>query len=475
VSKASPIRGRASIAAVGGFALTGVLLGVVLARVIATGWDPANTSAPGYLPLAYLAAVVLAVVFVLAAFVQRIDLTMAGPFPWLVGGVSFVVSFIPFFALVNGATDLGTRIYAGLHVPKGTVQFWDLTLVLKSIDCASWGFDVFAPNNGCLKDPAIYGPGMLWLQYVPLRLFSEKHVIWLGVLAMAISSLLLVWLARRTAGIGQVVLLAAAVGGPWLLLLERGNIDAVLLWGAAVVVILVSRWNRLWAWSAAAVLIWLLGTWKYYPFAMGLMLVPVLRLRRGWIVLSGYGLATVAFMVATWSNFQFSSQSNSHMIDYGDTVVLGRVPVVARMIGTVVGAKGLQANDFLFFALAAAALAWGVAVGMSMKGTHRHPSMLAIAGSSLFLVSVLVAGFGYGYKATFLLLCIPLVASITRSPRASMVSSGIAILALIAISSLVVWNTVMATSAGTIAASFSFGVAAVLIARALRPASPARA
>jgi hypothetical protein len=467
------MRGRARTASVGGYALTGVMLAVVLTRVLTSGSDPANTSAPGYLPIAYMAATVLTVAFVLAAFVRHVDLTMSRYFPWLVGAVSFLVSFVPFVALKSGAAELGARIYAGLHVPQGIVQFWDLSLVLKSIDCARVGVDVFAANNGCLKDPAIYGPGMLWLQYVPLRLFSEKNVMWLGVLAMLVSSLLLVWLARRTAGIGQVVLLVAAVGGPWLLLLERGNIDAVLLWAAAVVVILVSRWDRLWAWSVAAALIWLLGTWKYYPFAMGLMLVPALRLRRGWIVLVGYGLATLAFMVATWSNFQFSSQSNSNMIDYGDTVVLGRVPVVARMLGTVVGAKGIQGNDLLVFALATAALAWGVAVGLSLKGTYRHPSMLAISGSSLFLVSVLVAGFGYGYKATFLLLCIPLVASITRSPRVSMVTSSVAILALIAISSVVVWNTVMATLAGTIAAAFCFGLSGALIARSIRNAGPA--
>ena len=59
------------------------------------------------------------------------------------------------------------------------------------------------------------------------------------------------------------------------LLLERGNLDAVVLWSAVAAVILVRRWNSLWAWSIAAALIWVMGTWKYYPFAMGLMLLPL--------------------------------------------------------------------------------------------------------------------------------------------------------------------------------------------------------
>jgi hypothetical protein len=45
-------------------------------------------------------------------------------------------------------------------------------------------------------------------------------------------------------------------------------------------VILVRRWDQLWAWFIAAGLIWIVGTWKYYPFALGLML-----LSGGWMIL----------------------------------------------------------------------------------------------------------------------------------------------------------------------------------------------
>ncbi|MEI8083280.1 MAG: hypothetical protein WCI74_15690, partial [Actinomycetes bacterium] len=167
-----------------------------------------------------------------------------------------------------------------------------------------------------------------------------------------------------------------------------------------------------------------------------------------------------------------SSQSNSNMVDYGDFVVLGRVPVVARMLGTSVGAGGIQLGDALLFLLALVAVVWGVAAGLATRRSLVHPAMLAIAGSSLFLASVLVAGFGWGYKAAFLLLCVPVVAGLTRSSKAVLASSSVAILAMIAIQSVVVWNTVMATLAGIVAAGFAFGLAAALIAKAVRPDRP---
>ena len=452
-----------------GYALTAVLLGVALARVLLSLTDPANTSAPDYLPLAYAATAVLVTVFGVGALVRRADVTFSRHLPWVVGLVSVVVSLFPWWAVWTQRVDLGAIVYRGLRVPQGIVQFWDLVLPLKSVDCASYGFDVYAENNGCLQDPSIYGPGVLWLRFVPLDLFSERYVTGLGVAMIVISSLVLVWLARNSAGLGQAVLLVAAVGGPWLLLLERGNLDALLLWTAVGTVVLVRRWPRLWSWSLAAAVIWLMGTWKYYPFAMGLMLLPALRLRRGWTVIAGYAVATIAFMVVTWDNFRFSQQSNTNMVDFGDFVVLGRVPVVARMLGTVVGAEGVQAGDVIFFALAIVAVFWGAAVGWSLRRRLVHPAMLAGAGSALFLASVLVAGFGYGYKATFLLLGVPLLTAVTRARRPVLVSSGVVVLALVGVSAVVVWNTVLATLSGVVVAGFLLGLGGVLLVRAVWP------
>ena len=447
-----------------GASATMVLLLAALVQVLRTASDPANTSAQYYVPAATTALAVFIAAFGIPALLRSLSLGTSRALPWVIGLVSLVLSIGPWLALALGSTSFASWVYIGTHVPQGQVRFWDLGLVLQSLDCDKWGFDVFVANNGCLTDAAIYGPGMLWLNRVPASLLSFANVEALGVIAMIVSSLVLVWLARFTVGLGRFVLLAAALGAPWLLLLERGNIDAVVIWAAVASVILVRRWDRLWAWFIAAGLIWIVGTWKYYPFALGLMLLPVLRLRRGWTVLVAFGLATGAYMLATWSNFRFSSQSNSNMINLGDTVVLGRVPVVARMIGTQVGAPGIQFGDVLVGLVALAALTWGICFALSLRKPRMHHSMLALGGSAVFLAAVLYAGFGWGYKAAFLLLCVPLVS--LASPRSrAMLFSSVAILAMIAISSVVVWNTLLATMAGIIAASFALGAGGTQVAR----------
>jgi hypothetical protein len=455
--------------------LIGVLIagGVATALVLLSITDASNTSAAGYLPLAWAAAAVLMIVLLTAVFVRRVDLRVFSGFPWFVGALSFIVSFVPWLGLAGVNPDLGTLVYRGLKVPQGIMQFWDLSLVMLSVDCARWGFDIYTDNNGCMQDASIYAPGMVWLQYVPFELFSQANVAFLGVAMIVISSLVLVWLARQSRGIGQIALAISAVGGPWLLLLERGNIDAVVLWSAAVAVMLVRRWNVLWVWVLVAVLFWLMGTWKYYPFALGIMLLPVVRLRYGWTVLVGYVIAAVGFVALTWENFRFSSSSNSAMIDYGDFVVLGRVPVVARMLGTSVGTPGLQFGDVLLFLLVLAAVAWGVGIGLMLRTARPWLAMLATGGSALYLVSVLVAGFGWGYKATFLLLAIPLLSSLVSSKIRLIAASSLGVLLLIGVQSVVVWNTVLATNSGLIGAGFAFGLGGALLVRVLRVA-PAR-
>ena len=446
----------------------------VLALVLLSVTDPANTSAAGYLPLAWSAAGVLVLVALVSAFVRRIQFNVGTGFPWVIGVLSFLVSFVPWWAISGINPDLGVLIYRGLKVPQGIMQFWDLSLVMLSVDCSRWGFDIYIDNNGCMQDASIYAPGMVWLQYIPFTIFSQANVATLGVAMIVISSLVLVWLARQSSGLGQVLLLIAAIGGPWLLLLERGNIDAVVLWAAVVAVLLVRRWSSLnpsaalWPWIVAAALMWLMGTWKYYPFALGIMLLPVLRVRHGWTVLAGYAIATLGYVIVTWQNLLFSSQSNSAMIDYGDFVVLGRVPVVARMLGTQVGAEQLQFGDVLFFVLAALAVLWGVGIGMRLRTQRPWTSMLAIAGASLYLVSILVAGFGYGYKAVFLLLAVPVVSSLMARRERFLAASGFSVLLLIGVQSVVVWNTVMVTTAGIIAAGFALGLSGSVSLRIIR-------
>ena len=448
--------------------VTWALVSLSVFLVVLSVADPTNTAAQGYAHLGYVALAVFLAVGVSGLVVRRVRMETSARFPWFIAGTSFLVSFVPWWGLAGGNTDLGVLIYRGLKVPQGIVQFWDLDLVMLSVDCARYGFDIYQDNNGCMQDASIYGPGMVWLRFVPFGLFSQSNVAFLGVAMIIVSSLVLLWLARQSTGLGQIVLLVAAVGVPWLLLLERGNIDAVVLWVAAAVVMATRRWNVLWVWWLAAAAIWLVGTWKYYPFVLGLLLLPALRLRHGWTVIVGFLVAAVGFVGVTWSNFRFSSSSNSAMIDFGDYVVLGRIPVVARMLGSEVGG-GVQIGDVLVVLLTVAAVAWGMSVAMASKRVRPDLGALASAGGALYLASVLIAGFGYGYKAAFLLLAVPLVSAGVGVSHRVIAGSSVAVVALLAVESVVVWNTVLVTIAGLVIAGFAVGSGVTMMLRHVQP------
>ncbi|HEY7823389.1 MAG TPA: hypothetical protein VIG24_11165, partial [Acidimicrobiia bacterium] len=333
------------------------------------------------------------------------------------------------------------------------------------VDCARWGFDIYAVGNGCLADPSIYAPGMVWLQYVPGGIFSEANAGWLGVAMIIISSLALVMLARWSSGIGQVVLLIAAIGAPWVLLLERGNVDAVVIWVAVITVALAHRWNSPATWTIAAVLIWLVGTWKYYPFALGVLLLPALAIRRGWVIVAGYLVAALGYVAFTWEGFRTSSAASSAMVDFGDFVVLGRTPVVARMAGHAEGIGSWQLGDALMLLMGLLAVILGFLA--AWRAQIRTPLLgsLAAAGAVVYLAVVLVAGFGYGYKAAFLLLAIPLLSTWPAAKGRILAAVGLATILLIGIESVVVWNTVLATTAGVIAAGIALGAGSAVLMR----------
>jgi uncharacterized membrane protein YfcA len=145
------------------------------------------------------------------------------------------------------------------------------------------------------------------------------------------------------------------------------------------------------------------------------------------------------------------------MIDYGDYVVLGRTPVVARMLGSETPGAGMQWGDVLLFALVVAAAVWGWWVVRVASARNAPLASLATGGAALYLASVVIAGFGYAYKATFLLLAVPMLAVLLRSRHRVAAASSVAVLLLVGVQSIVVWNTVLATLAGVVVAGFALG------------------
>ena len=228
---------------------------VVTALVLASAARVDDLAIAGHIPLAWTALAVLTTVFLLGLFTRSLDLRLSRRFPLVVVILSLVVSMGTWALLALGNESLAASIYRGLRIPQGVMQFWDLSLVMLSVDCARWGFDIYQDNNGCMQDPSIYAPGMVWLARVPFDVFSQNTAPALGVVLIVASSLALGWLARQSSGVGQVLLAIAAVGAPWVLLMERGNIDAVVFVVLVVGVLLTRRYRiSLAVWLVVAVL-----------------------------------------------------------------------------------------------------------------------------------------------------------------------------------------------------------------------------
>lgn len=454
---------------------TGVAAIVVTSLVLASGSQVEDLAVAGHIPLAWTALVVLLATFLIGLFTRSLRMDLGPRFPWVVIALSIAVSWGTWAILAFGNPAWAAAIYRGLRVPQGIMQFWDMSLIMQSIDCARWGFDVYQSNNGCLADPSIYAPGTLWLRFVPFSAFSEDTTPALGAILMIVASLALGWLARQSTGVGQIVLAIAAIGAPWVLLLERGNMDAVVLVVLVAGILITRRWpHSLVVWFAAAALYWLMGTWKYYPFVMGVALLPVLRIRRGWTVIVAYGAASFGFVLLTWNKFVFSASTNAGMVDFGDWAVLGRIPLVARMLDAQPGAEGLQAMDVPVIVMTLLAIAWGVAAGAVLTARRASLAALALGGAALYLSSVFVSGFGYGYKAAFLLAGVPLVSvmlmkAADRRTRA-VAGSAVAVLILLAVQSVIMWNTVLATQSGLIAGGFMLGAGGAIVVRSVWPA-----
>jgi hypothetical protein len=138
------------------------------------------------------------------------------------------------------------------------------------------------------------------------------------------------------------------------------------------------------------------------------------------------------------------------------------------MIGAVPGADGIQGMDVSVVLLVLVAFIWGVAAGRFVPRRFVFTGALAAGGAALYLSSVFVAGFGYGYKAAFLLVGVPLVSSMlthaSKSRQRALVGSSLVVLVLIAVQSAIMWNTVLVTQAGLVAASFLLGAGLRVIA-----------
>lgn len=434
-------------AVVGTWAVLAAILAVVVVTSSSISAGTVDTDTGGRTAL-----VVLGLVLALPLLVREVRLSGPRWLPWVLGAVSAGIT-----VLLGALIDLGRdaeawALYGGLQLLRAPEHYNDLAWVLRWIEC-----------DGCEAQDPGYADGVLWLG--AFDILGESWTPFLGILMTIGLSLCLVWLARNSAPLGLPVYVIAAIGGGWLLLLDRGNLDALAFALPVAAVAVLRRNQSLWIWSVVATLIWVMGTWKYYPFALGLLLVPVVRIRRGWLVLAGFASATIVFLALNWAEFASSSADNSRALVLNDFPALGRLPILSRMVPDFSLQDQPIGANLMVGALALAGVIWGVSFARRLPGRPVRSAMLASAGSSVFLASVLVAGFGFAYKAAFLLLIVPLMALPRRSHTRFLTYTSLVTLLLVSIPLIVGYSILLTSLAGILAASVGLGASLTVLAR----------
>ena len=369
----------------------------------------------------------MSALYFLAAFglpwaIHRSTLSARKWVPWGAAGLTLIAVLGAIALWWLNRWGLGYQWIQTLKVVTGPYGWGDLKLYFDWLTCSQQGINpITAPPGACMDQTMNYGPGFLW--WTPLAVLRPAMDA-VGVMTAVVCALAIAWLARRSAPWGAVLLLIAAVSPAWITLIERGNFDILIICVAIAIVFLSHRYSGLWPWVVGAVLIFILGTWKYYPFAMVLTLIPVLALRRGLWVITGLMVAAVAYIGYYWNVALGDMETHT-----GLTGGIGRTTLAAFFAGEAEPNPIFGWADGAVLALIILAALWGASIAAQLS--HRRvaalerPAMLAVAGSVTIIGSVVLAGSGFIYKSALLLLTVLLLAALTRSGRDVMWRSGL--------------------------------------------------
>lgn len=439
--------------------LTLVLIAVALA-ITFMGFHSQDAITRGVYPaIAGRTALYVAAAFGIPALVQPVHLRLYRFTPWITAALSAVVVLVEFTFWWTHHEGLGYQWIQSLHLVASPISFGDLKLPLSWMECARLGIDPYTgPFQGCTEASMNYGPGLLWWALLgPLLNIAD----FLGVLAVLISAFALAWISRRSDGRGELVLLFAAIAPAWTMLIDHGNLDQVIIWLSIALVALTHRLGekRLLPWVLAALPIWILGTWKYYPFAMIVAFIPVLRIKRGWLLITAFVAAAITYLAAYWPVVRENIGTHIDM-----TGGVGRSTLAAFIGGQEHADKALGWPDLLILAILVCAGLWGWTatrpVPMKRLEQLRSMAVLAMAGAAASLAAVTITGVGFPYKAALLVTAIPLLSRLGGTQRVELWRATTAFLILIALGMSIEWNSLLGSLAVNAGTAFVLGLAA---------------
>jgi len=393
------------------------------------------------------AALVLAAIAILPLFFRSITFYSRKWVAIAIGVVSGILGILMSAAALLGPQMIAWSIYGGLNALRAPGSFNDLAWLFRWAEC-----------DGCDAEFSLYGRPFLWVNQLIFGQVSESWAIPIGF-ALIIALRFALYRLARSSFIGALPLFAlASVSSAWLLLLDRANVDSIIFLLPFVAVLIMQRYPKLISWVLLATLIWYLGTWKFYPFALGLILLPVLKLKGGWAVIGGFGVATTAFVASEWNSVGEGLQNNLKNLYIEDFPAFGRIPIVARMGGDSDWTSIWSLQSLLIILLSVIAFAWGVRFATQLGTRDLPKGLLAVAGSVMFLSNILISGFGFAYKGPFLLLAVPLLALGLASKNRFVLYTAIVSMLLIALSIMLSYSILLTSLASILVASLAAGM-----------------
>ena len=408
--------------------------------------------------IAFSAALFLAAIAVVPLLLSPVRIRRSQWMPWVTAGLPAILVAGAAFLNLAGRTGAAGSIFQALHVVTGERNFGDVQLPLVWRLCARQGVDVYS-EIACVQENIAsapqhvmdYGPSWLWMPDVAIPPSWSTPI---GLTMLVVTSGCLWWLSRNSLGRGQIALFIGSLGASWLLLLERGNLDALVVWFAVLFALWLRRSSGLGPWIFAAIAIWILGTWKYYPFALGLLLLPVMRRPRGWILLAGFVSTTAFYVTISLDRFIQALADNadrSALIGTG----LGR-DSIARLLAGSPDASTWAVGLVLVAALAT--VVWGYTTANNSRPVSFSYSAMAFTGASMVAVPMVVSGFGHQYKVALLVLAVPALSRLRNPTNQAVWQSSTFVLVASAVALVGLWGNPFAWSILiVVATSFALG------------------
>lgn len=403
------------------------------------------------------AIVALSACFSLTVLVRSLTLWTPRWLPWV--GVIITAGFllVAAFLFQTGNLDTAFALYGGFQVPRAGRLFSDTHWILSWFSC-----------DFCSEWDPVYGPGLNALN--PLTA-SQIGVSWLPVFGLLLSAFA-IWtiyvLGRTSTTLGQWVVVASAASPAWLLLVDRANWDILILGGLVAGAVVVAQRPTFASWAIFATVIWILGTIKTYPFALGIVLLLALGIQRGWVIVGGFLLATGLFTLAYFDSLTRAGDlySSPELLPYqaGASPAYGRVLLGELLEGLFADSTATVVTISLLLAILGFAAWWGwlAHTPRVRQETRLRLAILSLAGATAFLAKAFVVGFGFAYAGAALLLVVPVI--VLRPRRHSLRNGSMVTLAMLVLVALFgSYNVVLGTLAGCVVAGFGLGFGARVV------------